>query len=47
MRDSIKRIAQQFIVSHYPEAEIVWVGGSVVSGNLNFTNSGFCFITII
>ncbi len=34
MRDSIKRIAQQFIVSHYPESDIVWVGGSAVSGNL-------------
>ncbi|MDR4887867.1 nucleotidyltransferase domain-containing protein [Fredinandcohnia sp. QZ13] len=34
MRDSIRRIAQQFIVSHYPESDIVWVGGSAVSGNL-------------
>ena len=34
MRDSIKRIAQQFIVSHYPESDIVWVGGSAVYGNL-------------
>ncbi|MEC1716670.1 nucleotidyltransferase domain-containing protein [Schinkia azotoformans] len=34
MRDSIKRIAQQFIVSHYPESEIVWIGGSAVYGNL-------------
>ncbi|HHY74491.1 MAG TPA: nucleotidyltransferase domain-containing protein [Bacillus bacterium] len=34
MRDSIKRIAQQFIVSHYPESDIVWIGGSAVFGNL-------------
>lgn len=34
MRDSIKRIAQQFIDSHYPESEIVWIGGSTVYGNL-------------
>ncbi|MCM3587340.1 nucleotidyltransferase domain-containing protein [Mesobacillus maritimus] len=34
MRDSIKRIAQQFIASHYPESDSVWVGGSAVSGNL-------------
>ncbi|RST76161.1 nucleotidyltransferase domain-containing protein [Siminovitchia acidinfaciens] len=34
MRDSIKRIAQQFIVSHYPESDIVLVGGSAVYGNL-------------
>ena len=34
MRDSIKRIAQQFIVSHYPESDIVWLGGSAASGNL-------------
>ncbi|KMY52829.1 nucleotidyltransferase [Bacillus sp. FJAT-27231] len=34
MRDSIKRIAQQFIVSHYPEADIAWIGGSAVYGNL-------------
>lgn len=34
MRDSIKRIAQQFIVTHYPESDIVWVGGSAVYGNL-------------
>ena len=34
MRDSIKRIAQQFIVSHYPESDIVWIGGSAVYGNL-------------
>lgn len=34
MRDSIKRIAQQFIVSHFPESDIVWIGGSAVYGNL-------------
>jgi hypothetical protein len=34
MRDSIKRIAKQFIVSHYPESDIVWVGGSAVYGNI-------------
>ncbi|WP_428910732.1 nucleotidyltransferase domain-containing protein [Niallia sp. Krafla_26] len=34
MRESIKRIAQQFIVSHYPEADIVWIGGSAVYGNV-------------
>ncbi|VEF47497.1 nucleotidyltransferase [Bacillus freudenreichii] len=34
MRDSIKRIAQQFIVSHYPKADIVLIGGSTVYGNL-------------
>lgn len=34
MRDSIKRIAQQFIVSHFPKSDIVWIGGSAVSGNL-------------
>ncbi|MED4352596.1 nucleotidyltransferase domain-containing protein [Schinkia azotoformans] len=34
MRHSIKRIAQQFIVSHYPESDIVWIGGSAVYGNL-------------
>ncbi|MEH7379036.1 nucleotidyltransferase domain-containing protein [Bacillus sp. JJ1533] len=34
MRDSIKRIAQQFIVSHFPESDIVLIGGSAVSGNL-------------
>lgn len=34
MRGSIKRIAQQFIVSHFPEADVVWIGGSAVYGNL-------------
>ncbi|AXI08065.1 nucleotidyltransferase domain-containing protein [Oceanobacillus sp. 143] len=34
MRDSIKRIAQRFIVSHFPESDIVLVGGSAVYGNL-------------
>jgi hypothetical protein len=34
MRDPIKLIAQQFIVSHYPESDIVWIGGSAVYGNL-------------
>ncbi len=34
MRDSIKRIAQQFIASHYPESDIVLIGGSAVYGNL-------------
>lgn len=34
MKHSIKRIAQQFIASHYPESDIVWIGGSAVSGNL-------------
>lgn len=34
MRDSIKRIAQQFIDSHFPEADIVLIGGSAVYGNL-------------
>jgi hypothetical protein len=34
MRDSIKQIAQQFIISHYPKSDIVLVGGSAVYGNL-------------
>ncbi|RSK26279.1 nucleotidyltransferase domain-containing protein [Bacillus sp. HMF5848] len=34
MRDSIKRIAEQFIVSHYPESDIVWIGGSTAYGNV-------------
>lgn len=34
MRDSIKRIAQQFIDSHFPESDIVLIGGSAVYGNL-------------
>ncbi|WP_053363466.1 nucleotidyltransferase domain-containing protein [Bacillus sp. FJAT-27251] len=34
MKNSIKKVAQQFIVSHYPESDIAWVGGSAASGNL-------------
>jgi predicted nucleotidyltransferase len=34
MRDSIKQLAEQFIVSHYPNSDIAWIGGSSVHGNL-------------
>ena len=34
MRDSIKRIAEQFILSHYPESDVACIGGSAVYGNL-------------
>lgn len=34
MRDSIKRIAEQFIVSHYPGSDVACIGGSAVYGNL-------------
>lgn len=34
MKDSIKRIAEQFIDTHFPEADIVWIGGSSVYNNL-------------
>jgi hypothetical protein len=34
MRDSIKQIAEQFIVSHFPESDIVWICGSAINGNL-------------
>jgi hypothetical protein len=34
MRDSIKRIAEKFIVSHFPESDIAWICGSASYGNL-------------
>lgn len=34
MKDSIKRIAEQFVVSHYPESDVVFIGGSAAYGNL-------------
>lgn len=34
MRDSIKRIAEQFIVSYYPGLDVACIGGSAVYGNL-------------
>ena len=46
MRDSIKRIAKQFIISHYPEADIVWIGGSAIYGNLT-TESDIDLIIIV
>ncbi|MDL4842531.1 nucleotidyltransferase domain-containing protein [Aquibacillus rhizosphaerae] len=34
MRDFIKQIVEQFIVSYYPESNNVWIGGSTVYGNI-------------
>ncbi|WP_153464274.1 nucleotidyltransferase domain-containing protein [Sediminibacillus terrae] len=45
MRESIKRIAQQFIVSHFPESDVALLGGSAVYGNVT-TESDIDFIII-